>query len=49
MEETKIIPVDFFVNKSNYRGQANFLGLVLDFRSKFFNNFKKITIVMSGY
>ena len=26
-----------------------FFFLVFDFRSKFFNNFKKITIVMSGY
>ena len=56
VKETKIILADFFfVNKSNYCGWANFMGclffffLVFDFRSKFFNNLKKITIVMSGY
>ena len=51
VEETKIIPADFFVNKSNYCGWANFMGciffLILDLN--FLITLKKITIVMSGY
>ena len=51
VEETKIIPADFFfVNKSNYYGWANFMGcfffffLVFDFRSKFLITLKKLLL-----